>query len=431
MRTAMIAMLVLAAAASPAAADAVLVGHVTDLLGKPIAGARVHVLANHAEQQTVATDRDGNYRVVVDGDQEISVVIGAGNLHTFRRGAIQTGTIKRLDLEVETTDGEIIRIIDEKPPAVPPSLAKDIPRTTPEYSVESVERDAWAKAWLILDIDATGKVVRVKLLKRPGFDLDAIAVKEAMKLRFDPARDEHGRAMRTQLLWALEWPAHGWLVEHNGTATKLPQESYSINPFGRDFGGEISQATGGPLTPASPLTGASQLSFVPCAGSGPLNLDLVYPVYRDCSKPNLAKADYLPWLDGTQPIPPEPPQFATPVEPPIRGRATDIVTISATAGTAALLTTTLISFVKFHKYSQRLARVSLATNDPFSVDQDQYIRDNYGYHHWQKITLVSAIATVMAGGFTATMWFRRLRKADLSVQPDAGGGGSVTLSGRF
>jgi hypothetical protein len=195
--------------------------------------------------------------------------------------------VRTLDLEVELADGEIIRIIDSKPPTVPPQLSKDVPMITPPYSEAAVERDAWARAWLVLDIDETGKVVRVKLLRRPGFDLDDIAVKEAMKLRFEPALDENKQPMRTQMLWSMEWPSHGWLVEHNGTATRMPNEAYVIDPLKRGFGG-IGE-------PVAPRTGAAPLWRVPCAGSGPLNLDLRYPVYRDCSKPNLERASILPW----------------------------------------------------------------------------------------------------------------------------------------
>src|SRR6185295_10306027 len=172
MRALLLSVLVLSWIAGSASADSVLTGRVTDLLGKPIQGARVHVLSG-ADQQTVETDKDGRYRVEIEGDNDVSVVVGAGTLHTFRRGTIKPGTTKNLDFEVETADGEIIRIIDSKPPTVVPKLQTDRRIALP-YSPEAIVRDAWAKAWLILDVDETGKVARVKLLKRPGFDLDEI-----------------------------------------------------------------------------------------------------------------------------------------------------------------------------------------------------------------------------------------------------------------
>src|SRR5262245_56984260 len=128
MRAALLSVLVLVWVSATASADAMLVGRITDLLGRPVAGARVHVLAGGVEKQIVTTDKDGNYRAVVDGGGEISVVIGAGTQHTFRRGTIKDGTVQRLDLEVELADGEIIRIIDQKPPAVLPKLPRDTPR---------------------------------------------------------------------------------------------------------------------------------------------------------------------------------------------------------------------------------------------------------------------------------------------------------------
>jgi len=35
---------------------------------------------------------------------------------------------------------------------------------------------------------------------------------------------------------------------------------------------------------------------VPCAGSGPWQMDSIHPVYKDCSQPDLAKAAAEPWI---------------------------------------------------------------------------------------------------------------------------------------
>src|SRR5262249_49175954 len=150
---------------------------------------------------------------------------------------------------------------------------EDARRKTPPYSDQAVERDAWAKAWLLLDIDEKGKVLRVKLVKRPGFDLDEIAVKEAMKMQFQPALDEHGKPMRTQIFWALEWPSHGWLVEHYGTESRMPVESYAVNPFAVDFG-QPTYTRGGDRVGAGGLDIFTRKTFahVRCLGDGPLNL---------------------------------------------------------------------------------------------------------------------------------------------------------------
>jgi len=37
--------------------------------------------------------------------------------------------------------------------------------------------------------------------------------------------------------------------------------------------------------------------YVPCAGSGPMNLGSLHPAYKDCSKPDLRQAAREPWLE--------------------------------------------------------------------------------------------------------------------------------------
>ncbi len=419
MRAAILSALVLLWVVGTASADAVLQGRVTDLLGKPIGGARVHVLTG-SDHKVVETDAEGYYRVDIDGTKEISVVIGAGELHTFRKGTITDGTVKTLDLEVEIAEGEVIRILDSKPPTVPPRLSKDIPKITPQYSEEAVERDAWARAWLLLDIDETGKVVRVKLLRRPGFDLDEIAVKEAMKLRFDPALDEHKKPMRTQMLWSMEWPSHGWLVEHNGTATRLPVEAYVIDPLMRGFGG-IGQ-------PTAPPTGASSLSRVPCAGSGPLNLDLRYPVYRDCSKPDLARASILPWLDGTGPIPPDvdAPQLALRRTVLVRN-PNRVAQLSVVAGAAALAVGFAFSYAKYDGYQGDLAEMKRLPQEDFSLFE--YKRTGARAERWRQVSMVSGATAIAGAAIAAFVWFHPPMKR-LAVQPEQSGA-SVSFQSRF
>ena len=415
MRAAVVSILVILLGVLPAAADSLLVGKVTDLLGQPVANVRVHVVTK-GEHQVVTTNAAGEYTVAVDGNQTLSVVVGAGEFHTFRGGQIKDGTTMRLDFEVEQSDGEIIRIIDAKPPTVPPKLPADAPRVTPPYSTEAMERNAWAKAWLLLDIDETGKVLRVKLVKRPGFDLDDIAVKEAMKLKFQPALDENNKPMRTAIYWAMEWPAHGWLTMHQGTATRMPTESYALDPFAGNFG---------ELKP----TGVITLSSVPCAGSGPLNLDYKDPVYRDCSLPNVKKVPHLPWLDGTRPVPPDPAIIAIKPEAPLHlSRASYIPQIAGSVVTLGLVAATVVSFYKFNKYSDRMARY--ASYEPIEIDRDAIIRDRQGRDRWAKWSLVAMSAATASTALTLTLWFRHQRRSDFSVQPEDGGA-SVKMTGNF
>jgi len=134
----------------------------------------------------------------------------------------------------------------------------------PPYTDSAVLSDAWTRAWLMLEVDATGVVRRVKFLKRPGYGLDAIAVKWAFQQTFDPARDKDGNPAASLVVYPVEWPSHDWLVARLGTTQRM-------------------------LTPIWGWYGT--LALPPCKGSGPLQLESVDPVYRDCSVPNLAHAD--------------------------------------------------------------------------------------------------------------------------------------------
>ncbi len=406
-----------------AAADSLLVGKVTDLLGTPVPNVRVHVVSKD-DHQIVTTDKNGDYKVIVDGNRTLSVVVGAGEFHTFRRGSIKDGTTLRLDFELEVSDGEIIRIVDSKPATVPPKLPKDAPRVTPPYSTEAMERSAWAKAWLLLDVDETGRVRRVKLVKRPGFGLDDIAVKEAMKLRFEPALDENNKPMRTTMYWAMEWPSYEWLMVHQGVTKRMPVESYAIDPFRGNFGvgGDNSALLGQAMTEPT-------LENVPCLGSGPLNLDRAAPTYRDCSQPNVTKVPHLPWLDGSQPVPPEPAELAGKPEPTLRlTRASYVPQIASSSISVGLWVATIVTFVKFDKYATRMARYS--SYEPIEIDRNQLLSDAKNrdrYARWSLITLSAAVAST---GLSLSLWFRHQRHADFSVQPE-NGGGSVSLSGSF
>ncbi|HTL38709.1 MAG TPA: energy transducer TonB [Kofleriaceae bacterium] len=161
-----------------------------------------------------------------------------------------------------TVRGETIHVEGKAPPGTPPKPAKRYHAIAPRYSDYAVEHDVWARAWLLLDIDARGAVTRVKLVRKPGADLDQIAIDTAMKMKFEPARDALGAPKASQLLWSIEWPSWGWLIAHEGLATKIP----------------------------------ASVNGVPCAGSGqPLNLDAVHPVYRDCTLPDVSKIEALPW----------------------------------------------------------------------------------------------------------------------------------------
>ena len=165
-------------------------------------------------------------------------------------------------------------VIDEKPPrpAVEAKATNFSRRKAPPYSDEAIESDAWTRAWLLLDIDARGTVTRFKFLKKPGYDLEAIAAQQVFGLRFDPARDARNRPQRTWMIWLIEWPSYGWLIDRLGVASGMP--------------------------PVIGFPPRRMDAYVPCRGSGPMNLGSIHPAYKDCSTPNLSGKYFasLPWL---------------------------------------------------------------------------------------------------------------------------------------
>ncbi|MGH9889390.1 MAG: energy transducer TonB, partial [bacterium] len=139
------------------------------------------------------------------------------------------------------------------------------------YSDAAVLQDAWTRAWMVIDISPTGEVTRLKFVKRPGYDLDAIAISEAFKLRFKPARDDSGAPIETWLVWGIEWPASTYLIARGLTLSALPP------------------MVGLPSRPGS--------HGVPCRGSGPWNMSSkLWIGYRDCSLPDLSRMLSERWI---------------------------------------------------------------------------------------------------------------------------------------
>lgn len=262
------------ALAGPADADpapARLSGRVVDVLGRPVVGANVHVASRSGVEQVVKTDRDGRYQAQVRGGGTYAVVFAARGASAQKRAAIEAGGAVVLDAELELADGEIVRVTGEYPRSAPKPLRD--PRLTPKYSDQAILRDAWTKAWLLLDVSPAGEVQRLKVLKAPGYDLDQIAVRTAFDLKLDPARDASGKPVPAIVVWSVEWPSYGWLQTFEVT-TRIP-------PGPREL-----------FTPERPA-----LAKVPCAGSGrPLAFESQYPTYRDCSRPDLSRAAALPWI---------------------------------------------------------------------------------------------------------------------------------------
>jgi len=257
-----------AVAADPAAGR--LTGVVTDVAtGAPVEGAQVHIHDGAGHERVVVTDRAGHYAIdVAPGSYDVA--FGDGAARTTGHVAVAPDRPATLDGLVNNRAGEVIVIEEHRAPAVPPKPKNFSERRAPPYSDAAVLQDAWTRAWLMLDVSPAGEVARFKFLKQPGYDLEKIAAAEAWKLRFSPARDDHGRAVETWVVWKIEWPSVGWLTAHGLARTTMP-----------------------PTVGFPPRSSADK---VPCLGSGPLSLSSVYPVYRDCSTPDLSRAPYVPWI---------------------------------------------------------------------------------------------------------------------------------------
>ncbi len=171
-----------------------------------------------------------------------------------------------------TVPGEVIKVEGRLLPKVKPTPKNHSALKAPPYSDRAILRDAWTKAWLLLDVSAEGKIIRLKFLKRPGYDLEPIAVSEAFKLTFEPARDHGDKPVRTFVLWQIEWPSAGWLEKLVGTRSRMPR-LIGIPPNVR-----------------------LQSDYVPCAGSGPWRMDSVHKTYKDCSKPDWSNEAKEAWI---------------------------------------------------------------------------------------------------------------------------------------
>lgn len=168
--------------------------------------------------------------------------------------------------------GEVIIIDDVLPPPVPAKAKNHVESKAPPYSDAAILSNAWTRAWLMLDIDEAGTVTRAKFLKRPGYDLESIAVAEVFKLTFTPARDASNRPVKTIVIWGIDWPSADWLVRVTGTRSAMPKYTYAGIPP-RRF--RIDELT------------------VRCRGTGP-SMTLTY---RDCSRPDLNQAQHEAWID--------------------------------------------------------------------------------------------------------------------------------------
>ena len=228
----------------------------------PIDGALVYVTGPKGLERTVDTDENGHYLASVDGPGTYYLTFTLGPKRIGYKVEIANPGSTHFDARLERD--EVIEIHDI-PRRRPPTMPAPVHRLglIPQYSDALVETDVWVKAWMLLDIDEHGTVARAKFLNRPGHDLDQIAMDHALRLKFTPALDDRGHAIRTMIIYPIEWPSYWWMVGTQGFTVRMPEPE--------------------------------AIWRVPCRGSGPLHLDSIDPVYRDCSKPDISHLDREAW----------------------------------------------------------------------------------------------------------------------------------------
>lgn len=239
----------------------------------PVEGAVVHVAGPNGFETTVTSDADGRYRVeVAPGKYKLTFV--QDDAATRGTLIVTEGHDTTFDVRMRVKAEEIIALeYLQKPAVLPVPKTHNFAKAVPPYSDAAIEKDAWTRAWLLLDVDETGKVTQLKFLKKPGYDLEPIAISEGFKMSFEPARDARGRAVRTFVIWPIEWPSMNFLTLHGGKPTRLPERKW--------------------------LNGYSSAAWVPCKGSGPwtfTNNIASHKGYRDCSRPDMELAKSEPWI---------------------------------------------------------------------------------------------------------------------------------------
>lgn len=394
-------------------------GVVHDLLGKPVAGASVHVVAvPGGGSRTVQTDGNGRYLVELAEPGTYSLVVAARGAQTSRRVVVAAGAALEASFDLSLAAGsEVIEIEGMVTPAVPPVPVKDA-RLIPPYSDAAITSDVWARAWFLLDIDRRGVVTRVKLLKSPGFDLDRTAIKHAFGLGFTPARNADDTPVSTYVLWSMEWPSVWWLATFDLPATRLPAHDIDV------------------LDPGRPA-----IVKVPCANSGaPLQFESAYPIYRDCAGPDFERLRNGPWIYpedltrtvGGAPIALDKLAFGTlgrpTPPPPPRPARSRIAPITTTAITGGLLAATAFAFYRWSSIQADVREVQWATA---GESHAKWLDATDRAQHWRNLTWAGIGATFVGTAVSAFLWNRHDRPLITAAPVERGAGASVSLGGSF
>ena len=261
---------------APPAPSSLLSGRVLDATHEgPVDGALVMIAGEQGLVRTLTTDAAGRYSALVRPGT-YRVIFVRGDSRTSGHVTVAPASAAVLDGRVDSVAGEVIVIRDRIAPPVPPKPTNHVRSKAPPYSDRAVLTNAWTKAWFLLDLDEQGKLRRYKFLRRPGYDLERIAVDEIRKLRFEPGRDRSGKPVRTWMVWAVEWPSAWWLGQE---ASHLPGTR----------AGMAARTVGFPPRPGD--------ASVPCHGSAwMMGSVFATTVTKDCSRPDLSKAAAEPWI---------------------------------------------------------------------------------------------------------------------------------------
>lgn len=406
MRKLPVVLVALCGASTAALADGRLAGRVTDFNDQPVGDASVVVTGPDGAETAVTTDPTGRYVATVHAGGPYTVTFSFGKERVGARVVIPADGAATLNGRLEM-GGEIIEV--HGTPPIQYAKPKSDPLAIPPYSDAAVLGDYWSRGWLLLDVDDHGVVARIKFLKRPGHDLDAIAVKHAFGLLFDPARDGHGVPVRSYIVWPLEWPSMGWLQSRQALANRLPIFPDTVQ---FDHGGIFMDG------------------YPPCADEG-IDLGAVHPMVRDCSVPDLSRADASePWLGRDSSVPP-PVVAAAPILDPAKLRADQIASarqnrrsaIIATGVTAAMVAGVAVTYLQFSKYHDRVNAEEAdqtSLHPGLASDQDHQ-------RAWEGGMLGFMAGALVSGMATEYFWSH---SSVVMLQP-TGEGGTLSYAGRF
>jgi hypothetical protein len=403
-----VTLLLVCGTVTSAFADGRIAGRIVDVTDQPLRDVSVVISGPNGVETTVVTDPTGHYVANVKPGPH-TVMFAFGNKRTTSRVEVTDNAVAKLDGMLEI-GSEIIDVFDAPRP-IKYAKPKSDPLAIPKYSDKASMNDSWSKAWLLLDVDERGAVMRIKFLKRPGNDLDDIAIRHAFNLKFDAARNKYGYPVKSYVVWPLEWPSREWLAEHQLLANRLPNFA------------DFVQTDAGPRF----------TSYPPCA-DGPWRFSDATPSHatRDCSVPDLSKANAgEPWIlrDASMPVPDD---IAVAVDPRkelrddiANAHRNRIAAIATSAGAVALLAGTVFAYTQYSSYSDRVD----ADMQPHTtlLPPGQLANDQSNQHRWGYTTFGLGLTAMVAGITSGYFWAHAT--PSLSVQGN--GEAMLNISGRF